>query len=287
LAGVAAADTLHLTTGVVVDGVTEQGPDNTLIVKIGDHTMIYRAEEVADLEKNAKTGELDEEALKAAWAAKDKELKDKTGLNVEQRTQVEALITELASPEEARFLAGRDGLVALQKEMDVFRYLSYLMPQSSPVLSGRMLETLVRIDAARARDIVRESAKHVYFGTRAKAIELIGLSGDREGAGLVCRGLVDHSMDVRVAAEYALANLGIKEASLALIECLKSPDMRVGNAGRAALEALWKADLVEPKPHTVDEWTAFYEAHGKGLPTPIKLDAQEPLIPPEIEWQNE
>jgi len=72
-----------------------------------------------------------------------------------------------------------------------------------------------------------------------------------------------------------------------LIDALKHPDMRVANSSRESLQSLWKSELPESKPRTVDEWTAFWGNHTAGLPAAIAPEGLEPLIPPEQEFQNE
>jgi hypothetical protein len=83
-------------------------------------------------------------------------------------------------------------------------------------------------------------------------------------------------------AAYALANLGAKQASPALIDGLKHPDLRVNNASRESLQALWKDELGDQKPGTTEEWTAFWQAHAGSVSSPIETSALTPLADPEV-----
>jgi len=83
-------------------------------------------------------------------------------------------------------------------------------------------------------------------------------------------------------AAYALANLGAKQASPALIDGLKHPDLRVNNASREALQALWKNEVGDQKLTTPEEWTAFWQAHAGTVSSVIETSALTPLVDPEV-----
>ncbi len=287
MAGVAAADTLTLNTGVSFDAVVTEMPDGNYSVNAGGHVLIYQKSDVTAIEKNDRTGALNLDEVKARWAEKDKELTEQTGLNADQRATVDQLIAQLVGAEDSQILDVRNKLTTLQKEMDVFRYLAFAYRDMSQLMAPIALDILFRLDPKRSLPTLRDSAKHPYFEVRRKAVECLGLERNPEDVKLIAQGLVDGSLEVRIMAAYSMANAGAKEATPALIESLKHPDMRVGNASRESLEALWKAEMGDPKPRSVDEWTAFWTAHSGGLPAPITLDGLEPLIPPEREFQNE
>lgn len=287
IAGLAAADTIKLDTGVVFDGVVKEMPDGNYSINAGGHVLIYQKSEVTEIEKNARTGVLNMDEVKAEWAKRDKELTDLTGLNADQRGQVDELIAQLVGATDAKIMDVRGKFAALQQQFDVFRYLAYAYRDMSQLMSPIALDILFRLDPQRAIPTLRESAKHPYFEVRKKALECLGLVRDTDSVHLIAQGLADNSLDVRIMAAYSLANAGAKEATPALTASLKHPDMRVGNASREALEALWKTELADPKPRSVEEWTAFWSAHSSGLPNGIALEGLEPLIPPEREFQDE
>jgi len=283
----AGADTIVLSNGVSINGTITERPDGTLLVQAGDQRVIYRKSEVSSIEKNDKTGKIDLEEAKARWAERDAELTKATGLNAEQRRQVRAIMAQLQLSDPAQRKMLRDKLVALQAQMDVYRYLDLQLPELSHRLSPWVLEAMFYIDPARIQGVLRRNTQHTYFGTRAKAIELLGRLRDVTSTDLVVRGLADHHPEVQIMAIYALANMGVREATPALIEFLKNPDMRMANAAREALEAVWKAKLADPKPGTVEEWNAFWNANASGVGAPLQLAALQPLIAPEEEYQDE
>lgn len=286
-ATLAVADTIVLSNGVSVDGTITERPDGTLLVQAGDQRVIYRKSEISSIEKNNKTGKVDLTEAKARWAERDAELTRTTGLNAEQRRQVRSIMSQLQLSDPAQRKILRDKLVALQAQMDVYRYLDLQLPELSHRLSPWVLEAMFFIDPARIQNVLRRNTQHTYFGTRAKAIELLGRLRDVTSTDLVVRGLADHQPEVQIMAIYALANMGAREATPALIEFLKNPDMRLANAAREALEAIWKTKLSDPKPDTVETWNAFWNANAASVGAPLQLAALQPLINPEEEYQDE
>lgn len=277
------ADTIYLKNGVRFDGVATQQPDGVYRVQAGSRTLVYRESEIDRIERNDRTGHLDKDSIKAQWKQRDQELTRLTGLNAEQRRHVDALLAKLAGAETPDVIAVRERLIAMQQEMDVLRYIEFLLPDMSYAILPQTLEILCQMDAGRALKSLRAAALHPFFAAREKALELLGRLRDRDSIPLMARGLLDETLDVRIAAAYALANAGGLEATLALIECLKHPDMRVANAGRESLEALWQPKYGDEKPRTVDEWMALWNAHASEIAAPISPQSLEPLIEPGTE----
>lgn len=284
----AGADTVHLKNGVRFDGEVTKRPDGNYQVQAGRRTLVYRPSEIANIEENGKTGEFDREAAVARWKKRDAELTALTGLNAEQRNAVEELMyrLQLSDPNERK--AVRDKLVKLQEEMSVFKFLAWQMPGVSHRLAPWVLEAMFYVDPGRALPHLREHAGHRYYGTRAKALELLGRLGDTESVVLMARGLLDHTQDVQIMAAYALANSRARQATPALIETLKQPDLRVSNAARKALQALWKEQIdADAPPRTVDEWNAVWAGQRDAYENPVSLQYLEPLIDPEYEFEDE
>jgi hypothetical protein len=282
------ADTVYLKNGVAFDAVVTERPDGLYSVNAGGRILLYRPEEIDRIEPNDRTGALDKDEIKARWANQDAELTRLTGLNAEQRRKVDQFIYALQSDSAADRKTARDTLIAMHEEMDVFRYLAYRQPSLSHRLAPWVLEAMFFLDAARALEPLRENTRHREFNTRAKAIELLGRMRDIESAGLIARGLVDFKFEVRIMAAYALANLGARTATPALIQSLTHPDLRVSNAAREALQALWKSENGDTNPQTVDEWNALWAKRDTAtLGEGISLATLEPLILPEEEFQNE
>ena len=278
-----AADTFHMTNGVSFDGVVlQENPDGTMKVQAGSNVLVYRKIEIEQVEKNDKTGKFDKEAALAEWAKEDAALTEATGLNAAQRAQVKALLFKLMRGEDTERLGARERLVALQGDMDVFRYLAYELPGMAYTAFPYVLDAMFIIDPGRTLPHLRESVINHAPAARAKAIELLGKARDLTSLLLVARGLVDPGEEVRIMAAYALANLGAKQASPALIDGLKHPDLRVNNASRESLQALWKDELGDQKLATIEEWTAFWQAHAGSVSSPIETSALTPLVDPEV-----
>lgn len=280
----ASADTVYLKNGVEFDGVVTPVPENADLFKVtaGERTLTYRAEEIDRVEKNEKTGKLSEAEILARWEAQNKQLTEETGLNADQRNLVLGLMYELKTDNVARRVSIREQLVGLQKEFDAYKFLASQLPGVSILIAPNLLEALAYMDASRASELVQGALESNYSGTRAMAIELLGRLGQSGSAALVARGLVDHKQEVQIAAVYVLAGFGAREATPALIALLASPDERVANASREALQALWANQLVDPKPSSVDEWKSFWGAQEKSG-TPIELADLKALSNPEEE----
>lgn len=285
--GAAAADTVWLHTGVKFDGVVTERPDGSYQVRAGERLMVFRKDEIAQVERNDRTGALDLDAVRARWAERDAELTAKTGLNAEQRRMVEAALWDLQNDEDGTRIRARNDLLRMHGQFDVFKYLAFQFPQVSHRLSPHVLETLVLLDAGRGRGVAREAITHVYQGTRAMAIELLARLNDTEYAPEIARGLVDHSLDVRIAAAYTLGALGAKAATPVLIGSLTHPDLRVNNAARDALNTLWRAETGGERLVTPDEWEKVWSANAARVGTRLASADLKPLIDPELEFQDE
>ncbi|MBI2435618.1 MAG: HEAT repeat domain-containing protein [Candidatus Hydrogenedentes bacterium] len=283
---VAAGDTLTLTTGVEVKGKVKQLPDGNYEVKVGDHTLIYQKVEIQTIVPNERDGSLNLEEIKAQEAAIQAELTQKTGLTTEQRRLVLDLVYKLKNPQSENYASARDRLVALQKEFNVFGFLMYMLPEFSHHLTPAVLEVLVRINPDQARKTLRSGLTNPYFGTRAKAIELLGNIHDSDSVAEVARGLADAMDEVKIQAAYALANLGARDTTPALIALLSNVDQRVANASKKALEALWAGQFPEKAPLTVEEWQKFWSTQSAQVGG-IELASLQPLVPAAEEFQNE
>lgn len=285
--GAAGADTVFLKNGVEFDGVVTPVPENPDLFRVtaGKRSLTYRTSEIDRIEKNDKTGIETKEDILARWEERDRQLTEETGLTAEQRRLVRELMLELVTDNASRRLAVREKLVALQSEFDVFRYLAYEFPTESILIAPSLLEVMVHVDAGRAVEVLLQAAQSNFAGTRAMALELLGRLGQSAHKDLIAQGLADHKQEVQLAAIYALASLNVREATPALIGLLAHLDLRVSNASKEALRALWADSLPDPRPSTVDEWTAFWNSREKSG-TPIVLSDLEPLTDPAAEIES-
>lgn len=280
-AGSVRADTITTDLGVIFDGVVTELPDGNYKITAGGNTLIYRKEEIVSIEKNSRTGELNMEEIAAAAKKAEEELNAKTGLTAAQRARVDALMPALMDEGSAQHIQARDALIAMQAECEVYNYLQLLCEEGVPAVQSVVFEVLVRIDAARTMEDLREGLSNSHALVREKCISLLSQLKSSADADRIARGLVDPEFSVRIATAYALANLGHRAATPALIESLPHPDLRVSNAAREALTSLWKDALGDAKPATVDEWNAVWAAN-KGGNAAIALKDLEPLADPAV-----
>ncbi len=282
--GVVYADTIHLKNGVRFDGVVTPlpGQEGVYRVQAGERQLIYRESEIAKVEKNNKTGHLDKQALMDRWEEKNKRLTEETGLTAEQRRMVRGLMFELKSEDMSKRIAVRDKLQGLQQEIDVYGYLSTLYPELSPLMAPNVLWVLAHLDSKRSIELLQGATQQNYAEVRAIAIELLARMRHRESIPLLTRGLADFSQPVQISAAYAMAELGVRNATPALISLLANPDRRVSNATREALTAIWADRLGDKRPNTVSEWETFWNAQAPEG-TPLLLAELEVLSPEEDE----
>ena len=108
------------------------------------------------------------------------------------------------------------------------------------------------------------------------AIEYIAADQDKPNIktiGLIARGMIDNSANVRIATAEALAKFGDRRATAVLINGLDSPDYTVRDASEAALKTIWPDN------------TAVQNAANLGTPKDA-LSAQAGLIIDNIKPQS-
>lgn len=274
------SDTFTLNNGITFDGkVVEESSDGIYTIKTGSNILKYRKEEIQSIEKNDKTGEINLEEAQKEWEEKDKLLTEKTGLNKDQRAQVEAFISRMQWGEEIDRVSAKNGLLELQKSMNIFPYLEYYLPSYSPTTTPYILEILFKIDKNRTIKILRDRIFDPAPMIRSKVIELLAVVKDVESYNLIIRGLVDPDPDVCIMTNYAVAHIGLKSVTPVLIENLNNPDLRIVNSSKEALNNIWKTELNGKKLESIEEWKTFWEQHKNEIKDSIvnKKDI-EPLI---------
>lgn len=274
------ADTITLTHGGIVEGIVKDKGDGVLEVNAGGNVVFLRADEVAQIEKNDRDGTLNMDEVKAQVAEELARMEQETGLTLEQRERVDALLNQMQSGSPAEQLEARERLVKLNQEFSIVRYLEYWFRS---LVSTALLEAIYYVAPAEAVDNLQYGVSYTNQECRSKAIDLLATMGHADSAELIARGLADHSIDVRLSAVYALAKLGVKKASTAFTELMAQPDIKVSNASQQALEALWAAELNgQPAPKSVTEWNDFLSKQGFG--GGFSLGSLEPLITKEEEF---
>jgi len=273
-------DTFTLKSGITFDGqIIDESADGIYTIQVGKKTFKYIKDEIANIQKNDKTGEINLDEAKKEWEQKDKLLTEKTGLNKDQRAQVEALISRIQWGEEVDRVTAKNRLLELQKTMDIFPYLEYYLPSYSPTTTQHILEILYKINKDKTIKILRDKILDSAPTVRGKAIELLAIAKDTESYNLIIRGLVDPDTDVCIITNYAIAHIGLKSVTPVLIENLNHPEPRIANSSKEALNNLWKIELNNKKIDNIEEWKSFWEQHKNEVTGPIiyKKDI-EPLM---------
>jgi len=274
------ADTVYLKDGSTIDGTVIKSDAEAVVIEIGSGNTTLRAADVARIEKNDKKGEATTLSILRAKQHADA-LDRRTGLTAKQRDAVRAAIEPLWSPDEAERSAARKKLLAMSKEMSVFTYLESYLPYAKGLVAPEIMKTLVDIDPVRAKDTVLPFTQNSDPANRAKAIEIIGSYKSDDDLETLSRGLVDVDNSVRIAAAHAVAALGSKRATPALLEGLKSTDPKVQNATREALKRLWSTANTNVDLNTVEAWNAFWKSKSREVKDPISPSELAPLISPE------
>ncbi len=280
------SDTFTLRSGITFDGkIIEETSDGIYTIKVGSKILKYRKDEISQIEKNEKTGEINLEEAQKEWQEKDKLLTEKTGLNKEQRAQVEALINRIQWGEEIERVSAKNELLELQKSMNIYPYLEYYLPSYSPTTAPHIFEILFKIDKNKTIPILREKILDSAPTVRCKAIELLSIAKDSESYNIIIRGLVDPDEDVCIMSTYAIGYIGLKSVTPVLIENLNHPNIRIVNSSKESLNNLWKVELNGKRIETAEEWKAFWEQHKNEVNEPIyyKKDL-EPLVDKDFQY---
>jgi len=275
------ADTVHFADGTTMDGVVSRPDPATIVIQSGKARMTFPADKVASIEKNDKTGDAAELA-NITGKKHAQQLDERTGLSRAQRDEVRRVVEGLWSPDERVRNEARAQLVAMNKQVPVYRFLEQYVGYAKGAIVPEILKTLAEIDPQQTRGVIIAQTGNTDPSCRAKALDLMSSQGNPEDVDTVARGLVDMEPDVRVAAANALAKMGDARATPALIENVSSADPRVRNAARAALAAIWKEQggggLAEADAAA---WQTLWKEKGAQVEQALDGAALEPLVTPE------
>jgi len=274
----AAADTVYLKDGLTVDGTVSRVNDNCVAIQSGNGQIVYQNDEVDRIEKNDKKGALDLAAVNPAALRHEQALEQTTGLKAEQRERVVALVDRLAREEATERNQAIKELIALQQQMNVYRFLRESRQGFGARVLPGVLEVMLAINAAETKEIVYEGLVDKAPSIRAASLELLGKHKELASTDAVARGLVDTDADVQIAAAHALAELGAGRATPALIATLSSTNPRVRNASNSALARIWSTPESPVRFETSEEWERFWGEVGARAGAPIELASLEPLF---------
>ncbi|GMV93348.1 MAG: hypothetical protein AMXMBFR82_31260 [Candidatus Hydrogenedentota bacterium] len=277
----ASADTVYFPDGTTVDGVVTEVNANCIAIESGGGRMLVQTNRIARVEKNDKTGTLNVSKT-SPWTVKiEKEMREKTGMTQEQREEIVRIIDRLAAEDNNERALSIKRLVALQQEVDVFKFLVNTMSSYGARTKPGVLEVLMAINRDDAIPVVRSCATDQVPSNRAAALKIMGEAKDVASLETIARGMVDIDESVRVAAAAALAATGSKRATPLLIDGLDNLDKRVVNACMMALTSLWSTEESPVKFDAPEGWKSFWAERETSVAEPIRIAQLEPLFVPE------
>lgn len=283
----AGADTVTLHSGVQVHGKVMKQDETGVTLDVGGRQMRYPADSVASVEANDRAGTLDREALRQRAAEREAAMLELTGLTAEERRRVQELMQQMLSPEDRVANDAREALVAMNARTDVFKYLAHYVGGLTPRFVAPVLDALVLLNPEKARPVLRQEALNVDGGVRAKALRVLAQIGDRESVRLLCRGLVDHTYEVQVAAAEAAGHLKMREATPLLMANLVAGDRRIENAALLALRQVWHGEVAVEEMTTYEAWREFWKQASASVPNAPSPTAVEPLVEPGTRFYDE
>lgn len=281
------ADTIHLLNGTNIDGVVTRTENGRVFVSIGEQSLSFAQDEIANVEKNDKTGVISHEQLAAAAQRFEAELDQSSGVSSELRNKAAETLPKLASPDSEESDAARLTFLDMAKSGDVFGYFEWALPTMLPYYIPAVLALMSELNPEAALPYIRSQCAGIHPPCRAGAIRLLCQLQDKESLALIARGLVDEDFKVRLAACYGLRSLNDKRVTPALIQILANADPGLQNTAQETLAALWPAPSPDKAIEGVDAWRALWAQQAPSIPAPITLDALEPLVPAGVVFQDE
>ena len=276
------ADTVTMKDHVTYDGKVISNKDGLIRVQVGDRELTLPAADVEQVETNDKRGQtVNYEEVERLAAERDKELVAETGLEVQDRDAVDALLLDFFSMDEAAVRRARRALLDMAKTKSPYRYLEMQWRDFFPSKLGPLFEVMFDMNPDGMRENLKEMALCDSETTRAACLRCLGELRDRSSLELMKRGMADEFPEVRIAAAHGIRVLGAREATPVLIEALKAGDPRVRNAACETLTALWSEPGQSPPEFAQhSEWRQFWKAKADGIPKAWNPNDIEPLVPP-------
>lgn len=180
--------------------------------------------------------------LKAAAAARDTKRAERTGATQAQRQQFRELLSNMEQADRQALTKIRSQLISLNREADVWQYISSRVMSQPEKTLKELLSIMGEIKPEETRDYAKGMATEKDPALRVHAIEYLAAAQDKpdiKTIGLIARGMIDNSTNVRIATAEALAKFGDRRATAVLINGLDSPNYKVRDASEAALKTIW------------------------------------------------
>lgn len=285
VAAPAFADTLHLSNGVRLNGEVSQNADGTYTLSVNGRKSIYRANEIVLHEKNELTGLERRQRAREAKKEVEQTQAEEWGITAEQSAEVDRLIRAMNSSDRTVQRKAIADLVAYGQRVDILKYLLSTLPSLTPQTYPPALEAFCTLaPKGTAQLALAEAATHLAVEVRAQAMRLMGNTKQSEAAEYLARGLVDPTMEVRLAAAAALGTLGAKRATPALIASLENNPLVVQGAVGKSLAEIWGDEASVPAEPDPAAWEQFWSTHKAAVGAPLALEALKPLVDPNQEF---
>ena len=278
----ASADTVLMKDSNTYDGKIISKDDGLIRMQSGDHEVVLPLADVASVETNDKTGPvIDYEAIEREAKARDSELVEKTGLQARDRAAVDDLLQVLFLGDESASKNARHVLLDMVKDKNPYRYLEMWLPSILPTRLAPLLDVMFEMNPDGMRETLKQTALSPSETARAESLRLLGKLKDKSALELMKHGMVDHAPEVRIAAAQGVQALGVREATPLLLKALTGDDLRVQNASRDALSALWTEPGQQPLNFLQNSgWDEFWKTKAASVPGAWNPESTEPLVEP-------
>ncbi len=187
----------------------------------------------------------------------------------------------LRSDDPREIARAKERLLQVAQEKDIFKFLEHVTTSTTERDMPQVLEVMAAIDPVRTKEVALTKVTEEHPINRGAALKTLAQLKDSESLETIAQGMVDYDADVRMQAAEALATMGDKRATPALLKGLDSNDTKVRNASMLALQQLWGEEIGASK----QEWATHWQRNQGTVSDPINANALEPLmtpLPPDI-----
>jgi len=236
--------------------------------------MYFQAGRVDHWEQNDKKGQIDSFAVSPHQTAHEEARQDATGLTGEQIDEMYRIMKPLCSNDPNEVKMAQEALLAKNDSIDVFKFLKAAIAGMTDKYLPATLDVMVKLNPKETEPILVDRATDPFPKNRIKALELLGKMDAANHVDTLSRGMLDPDAQVQAAAAKALGTSGNKGCTPALLEGLKSSDMRVRNASKDALTQLWGSTHGD----SADAWKQLWRKEQNRVPNAVKVASLTPLI---------
>jgi hypothetical protein len=285
-------DTITLPDGSTMDGVVKEINANCVALTVGENTMEFQRTEIKSFEKNEKRGDPSKPLVLPSVQKWQEKLNEDTGLTMEQRDRVVAMVDALYKAKEAdeRQRAEND-LIALNKTFNAAKFIKASLDGRS-TMGRRMenLDALTVLEPSTAISYIEKGLVNPYPGMRVLCIRLYTTvlhkqseKIDRGALTYLARGLIDFDPDVQFAAGTALAKYGDKPVTPVLLAKLDDADTRIRNIANDALVKIWEVNNVATPPEERKAfWHNYWTTNGSKVKDPLDPAKLQPLADKDV-----